>query len=208
MTADLYETLGVERQAAGADIKRAFRKRAKATHPDAGGTADEFDRVNRAYVVLIDPDRRAEYDQTGNVDEKVDNSHVEALTILQQMMDHVIEQVGDVVSIDVVAEMRNSMDKRIAEIERDMAQRRKKVRRLERFAGKFRKADGENVLRKMVDAKIGNIQCGIDSGEKAISGIRKALALLDGYSFDADPEQPRFGPTIYSTAGSTSTCAA
>ncbi|MCX5743390.1 MAG: J domain-containing protein [Proteobacteria bacterium] len=37
------------------DIKRAYRTRARATHPDHGGDADEFRRVQRAYERLATP---------------------------------------------------------------------------------------------------------------------------------------------------------
>lgn len=191
MTANLYETLGVNRDASAAQIKSAFRKRAKRAHPDAGGNTDEFNRVNHAYVVLVDPARRDEYDRTGKSDGKVDNSHVEALTIINQMMDQMVEQVGDRTEVDVVAEMRKAMDMRLADIGRDVDKMRRKALRLAVFANKFRKDSGENVLRKMIEAKIAGVDRGIESAEKAKAGIMKARALLEGYSFDADPAEPQ-----------------
>ena len=69
MTDDLYDTLGVEREADPAAIRAAYRRRAKQAHPDAGGTAPEFERLNRAKLVLLDPERRRKYDETGKVDD-------------------------------------------------------------------------------------------------------------------------------------------
>lgn len=60
--ATLYETLRVHETASAEEIKSAFRRRAKQTHPDYGGTADEFRAVQSASEVLSDPDRRKEYD--------------------------------------------------------------------------------------------------------------------------------------------------
>ncbi len=64
---DYYETLGVPRDAAQDDIKRAFRRLARETHPDAnpGDAAAEarFREVAEAYEVLSDPQRRAAYDR-------------------------------------------------------------------------------------------------------------------------------------------------
>lgn len=192
MTADLYETIGVDRAASDADIKRAFRRRAKKAHPDTGGSAEAFAGLNRAYLVLMDPVRRENYDRTGRVDEKmVDNSHVEALQIIQQMMDSVIEQIGDRVETDVVAHMRSAMDARVREIRKDVDGRYRGVVKLRRLALKFHRSAGENVLRKMVEAKIGMLQHSIDSAETVLANITKAKAMLDGYRFDADPvEQP------------------
>jgi len=61
-----YERLGVDPSAPDAEIRKAYRRRVKALHPDSGRpTADAtaFQAVTDAYAVLRDPRRRAEYDQ-------------------------------------------------------------------------------------------------------------------------------------------------
>ena len=60
---NLYEILGVSRDASDDDIKKAFRKLAVKYHPDAGGDAETFKKISQAYDVLSDPKKRAEYDQ-------------------------------------------------------------------------------------------------------------------------------------------------
>lgn len=44
-----WEVLGVESDATEDDLRRAYHKLARETHPDAGGNAAEFNRVTRAY---------------------------------------------------------------------------------------------------------------------------------------------------------------
>jgi molecular chaperone DnaJ len=66
---DYYEVLGIARDASGADIKRAFRARARELHPDVSAAPDadgQFREVAEAYEVLSDPDRRATYDRFGH----------------------------------------------------------------------------------------------------------------------------------------------
>ncbi len=70
--ADPYQTLGVQRGASEADIKKAYRKLAKELHPDRNKdnpkAAERFSQVTQAYDLLSDKDKRARYDR-GEIDE-------------------------------------------------------------------------------------------------------------------------------------------
>ena len=65
---DYYETLGVGRDAAAADIKRAYRKLARKYHPDVSKEPNceaQFKDVQEAYEVLKDADKREAYNRLG-----------------------------------------------------------------------------------------------------------------------------------------------
>ncbi|WP_367155536.1 DnaJ C-terminal domain-containing protein [Methylomonas sp. HYX-M1] len=65
---DYYQILGVNRDAAVEDIKKAYRKLARKYHPDISKEANAEARmkeVNEAYAVLSDTEKRAAYDQLG-----------------------------------------------------------------------------------------------------------------------------------------------
>ncbi len=68
---DPYEVLGVARGASAADIKSAFRKLAKKSHPDANKhdpkAASRFAELNAAYEILGDEDKRKAFDR-GEID--------------------------------------------------------------------------------------------------------------------------------------------
>ena len=69
MSQDLYETLGVSRDADGDAIKKAYRRLARQLHPDVNpdpATQEKFKDVTRAYEVLSDPEKRRMYDLGGD----------------------------------------------------------------------------------------------------------------------------------------------
>src|SRR4051812_44229091 len=64
---DFYKALGVAKDASQADIKKAYRKLARANHPDSkpGDKAAEerFKEIAEAYDVLGDEAKRKQYDE-------------------------------------------------------------------------------------------------------------------------------------------------
>lgn len=64
---NLYDILGVSKDANLKEIKKAYKKKAVETHPDKGGNEELFKNVQEAYAILSDPAKRNMYDMTGQV---------------------------------------------------------------------------------------------------------------------------------------------
>jgi len=62
----LYRELGLDSKANADTIKKAYRNLAKKHHPDRGGDADKFKKIQNAYDVLSDEEKKRAYDATGD----------------------------------------------------------------------------------------------------------------------------------------------
>lgn len=66
---DLYEILGIGRDASPPEIKAAYRKLARTLHPDVNGDPGDHERfkeITGAYEILSDPAKRRRYDEFGS----------------------------------------------------------------------------------------------------------------------------------------------
>ncbi|HEY0249778.1 MAG TPA: DnaJ domain-containing protein [Gryllotalpicola sp.] len=64
LSASPYEVLGVDARVSDDQLKRAYRRRLRETHPDTGGSAAEFRAVQDAWERVGTPEARATFDRT------------------------------------------------------------------------------------------------------------------------------------------------
>ena len=89
MANDYYKTLGVDKNANAAEIKKAYRKQAMKYHPDHNKDSKDaeakFKEVNAAYDVLKDDDKRAAYDRSIRLKAGNDNAGANLLNQISQI---------------------------------------------------------------------------------------------------------------------------
>ena len=97
---DYYKLLGVDSRAPANEIKMAFRIKAKTMHPDIGGDPEEFRQISEAYEILMDTDKRAQYDHsirpnTGSIHVNINGRQHDIFNdIFSDMHAHFGENVG------------------------------------------------------------------------------------------------------------------
>jgi DnaJ-class molecular chaperone len=65
---DPYAILGIQKGASDGEVKKAYRKAAMQHHPDKGGDPEQFKKIQGAYDILSDSEKRSNFDQFGTPD--------------------------------------------------------------------------------------------------------------------------------------------
>ena len=102
---DIYEVLGISRDADDKAIKSAYRKLAMKHHPDKGGDQDLFKKMTEAFQVLSNEDKRKLYDSGGkeavaagvdrsNIFNMFNNNNASLMKMINEITDAKIEDGG------------------------------------------------------------------------------------------------------------------
>lgn len=196
---DPYETLGVSKDASPADIKRAYRSAAKKAHPDAGGDPATFHALQRAHDVLSDAERRARYDETGDMgDTRAPDPNAAALTIIGGLVDELTSQIimdENIEHIDLAARMRNKVKSKMASIREDQEQARNFEKKAVAVRKRFKAKKGPDYVGQMLDAKVEACRAAVRNADQQIAIYERALELLDDVHFDAAKADPYRTPS-------------
>ena len=186
---DLYQILGVRRAASQGEIQRAYRRKAKTSHPDGGGSVKAFSEISTAYTVLTDPNRRERYDSTGDIEPlRPNNLDVSAIEVIAQKLGMIIHAECDVTSVDLDALIEQAIREDIAERNAGISSLRRAIERARRIRDRVkRKTNGEdNMLARVLDWHETTAKSHIKQSEEAVSSMERALEILKDYSFADD----------------------
>ncbi len=186
---DLYGVLGVKRTAPRKDIHKAYRKKAKTAHPDAGGSVEAFNELVLAYSVLSDGDRRTRYDETGEFEvTKPNNFDGGAIEIIAEKLGLVIHAEHDLASMDVGALIEQAIREDIAARQASVIHQQRAAERLAKLRARTkRKAEGDtNLVARVLDWHELAIQNHVKKHEESIRFLERALEILKDYSFADD----------------------
>lgn len=190
MKPSLYDILGVARDATQRDIKAAYRKRAAASHPDKGGSDAEAQAINEAWETLGDPDRRARYDATGQV-EGVAPTMSPGETIFMETLESVMRAVVDDDEASMTTEICNRLQKRYGALSRDHANLKDRIIRLgDHHFGRYFSATGENLIESHLRATQSKLIVIAENMDRELHALLDAIAIANGY-VDVVPAEVR-----------------
>lgn len=201
MNEDLYELLGLEKGAHESRIKAAYRTLCKAAHPDKGGDPEEFNRIQFAYDLLMNRDRRDRYDRTGRTDDvkvtpavitKMVENTVAAMISAERPDGSTDDPTWENIRDKVIATIKGSRREIMANLRRE----EKKLVRLENLAKRFKsKTDADPVGDAFAAQRI-RIKAEVHKFQDALELNHQMADLFDSYDYEVGPgREGQFSPS-------------
>lgn len=183
---DLYGALGVGKDANPEDIRKAYRKASKKAHPDAGGSGEKFALIKLAADVLGDPERRAAYDQTGNVDEKAQDK---SMSVVMMALDSVLNEcerrgIGPE-TVDVIADAKKTLKIKLEQMDEANRAAKKNIEKAKRLIKRFKAKSGkQNRIGPLIEGRIRQAEFDANNAMKDRPSIVTAMEILSDHAFD------------------------
>jgi len=179
-TDNLYSRLGVSPKASKQQIKKAFRDKARTAHPDKGGRTDDFIRLQLAYDVLGDDDRRKRYDTLGETDRKRSEDEEAAIMVVQSSLKFLDSHPDN-----FIATAKISLEQERDKLSRDIKEFRDKSRIYKERAARVKKrGDGENLIQIALLQHSDQASRAVLRGEEHMSVLCKAILIAEQYELE------------------------
>jgi len=202
---DFYKVLGVEPDATEKEIMDAHRKLIKQCHPDlVSGKIDMFNEIQQAYEVLIDPESRKLYDESGEVREMSPESKIKLYSRnnIIQLFDMYISKIKtrkDLIGKNILKDLNKQVKVSENQLHKFLNSEQHKLDALKILIGRFKNKKKTNTFfEKIIMSKVEEIQKNIKNINFDLD-VRKAMKkLLSTFTYDTFLEQLlELGQTVY-----------
>lgn len=194
---NLYEILGVAKDASHDEIAKAYRNLARKYHPDnsKGGDKEAFNAVAHAWEILGDADKRARYDETGQINGA---SNIIEASVVQAVNSVLVSCDQD--HPNPIRVMCDQIDQQRASHRSDKAKHERQLKKVKERLERFTKANEQTTNTAARDLIAGTLAHAIEQLEKAIAADQEQielgdtiLAYLNDIKWDESPRRSPFG---------------
>ena len=182
---NLYDTLDIKKTASESEIKTAYRKQSKKTHPDKGGSEDEFDKTRKAYLILSNPDKRKEYDSTGNINS---GEEFNILSGVSELFFHVVDHYNNSLKqTDIIKQMLKLVEISCKDFEKKIKIKRIEIEKQELLIGRITNEESnENIFEIFINDKIKLLKNQINTFQKEIDKLILVESVIEVYKCEVE----------------------
>lgn len=200
---DLYDVLGLESTATVEEIQQAYRKAAMKYHPDRTEGDPEltklFHACKVAFDVLIDPDKRAHYDDTGEFKVSGDDLHVEASQMVHMSVLAAIDEISasedprmHVWAINPLICVRDKLREDIKALRVEIKKHNATLKRFKAMHKRMNSKKNPNFdqtpIGNMIQEKLRWFRSKSYKMDHFVSVRELAVQLIDDYDYDQKPD--------------------
>lgn len=199
-----YDTLGVPRDASTEVIRKAYKKKAAAAHPDRnpGDSAaeEEFKQIGKALSVLTNPDKRRRYDETGADGPNRDVGVAESLApIFIAVLAESIDAGRELKYVDIIQKMTAKMRELQDQAKNYHRTAKSAFARLKSAEGRLKEPD--SVLGDLLQKQIDRVSGDVNGAEAKLSAFSEAISYLKKCKYEVEKDPSAFGDMRFVFAG-------
>ena len=188
---NLYELLGLEKDAAPSLIRKAYKQLSQKHHPDKGGDVDLFKRIKEAYDILISPSRRLKYDQTGSTDyisqeAKDTKMRTDIIGLFFEVVDK--QDLFLISRSDIKTEMVNAVSATIRNIEIGNNSNRTKMNKYSVMVKKIKFSGEHNYIKDVLIEKIKSLETLCQTNKENILYLNECIKEIEKFNFETELE--------------------
>jgi len=188
---NLYETLGIKKDATQQEIKSALYKKAKKNHPDKTDGSKKATKdankkmadINKAYMILSDLVKRKHYDETGEEEETPFEKKFSAF--IEATFMNMIDSVGNYESVDLIAMLRSHTNTAIVNLESQKVETNSQIEKYTNIKNRI-KSDKNTAIQDCLKNKIYNLKKIIKTTQEDIAFILQCETIIEEYSYEFD----------------------
>jgi len=183
MNKNLYDILGLSKNATFEEIKAKYKSLAQQHHPDKGGDPELFKEIKNAYEVLSDPVNRKKYDTTGHY-ESGTSLRDQALEQLSRLFFNLLPNINPDLD-DLILIMKNESRREKLNINNNINMCNGYIFRLKKIIKKIKKKNdqGENLLKMFAENQLKNHENELENFIRQIQIVDMVIEMLEDYQY-------------------------
>jgi len=179
-----YDILHVDKNATDKEIKESFKNLAKKNHPDKKGDESEMQKINMAYSILKDPEKRKHFDEFGN--DKFNNKQDKITKNIAELLNIIIENSPSDINY-FLDELRKQT---VSQKEKVKNELNSKIKKIEKIRNRIIKEGENKMVLYILDDNIRQLENSLKLLNTDIGQKLQAIDIVREYDFEIDDNEP------------------